>query len=82
MSRMPSITVDFRIGEKRYARRFWHAVPRVGDCVLLGAGKNRFPADHNGDAMFRVLQVTWGAESKIDSLSDKQVVIVHVEHVK
>lgn len=82
MTRMPPITVDFRIGEERYARRYWHAVPRTGEFVLLGAGKDRFPADQNGDAMFRVLQVTWGAESKIDAISDKQVVIVHVEHVK
>lgn len=82
MSRFPPISIDFRIGQEKYARRAWHAVPRVGDCVLLGAGKDRFPADHNGDAMFKVRQVTWGAEGEFDKSGERQVVIVHVEHVE
>lgn len=77
----PKITCDFRIGTEKYARRSWWAAPRVGDHVILGAGKNRFPADHNGDAMFLIVQATWGAESPQEASCDRQTVILHIKHV-
>lgn len=81
MTSLPPIKVDFRIGSEKYALRHWFAVPRVDEYVILGAGKDRYPADHNGDALFKVKQVTWGAESESDRNVDRQTVIVHVEHV-
>ena len=81
MTTRPKIIVSFRLGREEWARRMWWAVPRVGDCVILGAGKDRFPADHNGDAVFVVKQVTWGSESKTDADADWQGVICHIEHL-
>lgn len=81
MRPLPNATIDFRIGNERYAQRAWNHVPRVGDCLLLGAGKDRFKSDHNGDALFQVKQVTWGAENSLDKAAEVQRVIVHIEHV-
>lgn len=80
MTTFPKIRIDFRIGAEKWARRSWWAVPRVGDYVLLGAGKDRFPPDHNGDAMFKVKQIVWGAESQDDHDAGYQTVIAIVEH--
>lgn len=77
----PKIRIDFRIGNEKYARRTWFAVPRVGDCVILGAGRDRFPADANGDTGFLVKQIIWGAESKEDRDRDWMTVIVRIEHI-
>jgi len=32
--------------------------------------------------MFKVIQVTRGAEGEFDKSAERQIVIVHVEHVK
>lgn len=42
-----------------YAKRQWDYIPRVGECVLLGAG-GKYPADRNGLAMFMIKQICWG----------------------
>lgn len=78
----PKIRIDFRIGQERWARRSWWAVPRVGDFVILGAGNGRFPPDHNGDAMFAVKQVTWGAENPDERDRGWMTAIVHIEHAE
>ena len=80
----PKIIVRFRIfGEATdWASRTWWAAPRLGDHVILGAGKDRFPPDHNGDAIFKVVAVVWGAETSDESDRYWQRVIVMIEHVE
>ncbi len=78
------LTVNFYIKSsprEKYAVRFWQYVPRVGECVLLGAG-GKFEADHNGDAMFMIHQICWGVESKMQASYDKQAINVYIEHIK
>ena len=54
------IEIRFYIGNENWAVRYWAAVPRVGDEVMLGAGKDRFQADRYGKAAFVVRRVVWG----------------------
>lgn len=81
MRHTPKIKISFRIGHEKWSQRVWWAAPRVGDVVILGAGKDRFKPDHNGDALFRVDQVTWGAESPDEESVGWQSVICHISHI-
>lgn len=47
----------------QYAVRFWNHIPRVGDEVILNAGK-RYVPDGHGKAFFMVKRVVFGAESE------------------
>ena len=78
--RMP-IQIAFFVGNEKWAVRYWAAVPRVGDEVMLGAGKDRFEADPFGKAAFRVKRVVWGVEPLDASINDRQDVNVEVEPI-
>ncbi len=64
-----------------YAKRQWDYIPRVGECVLLGAG-GKYPADRNGLAMFMIKQICWGCESPQQESYGKQSVKIYVSFAK
>lgn len=46
-----------------WAGAVMNGVPRVGDEIMLGAGRNgEFPHDKDGKAAFRITRVIWGVE--------------------
>lgn len=55
------IEVMFFVGKRRYGVRYWFAVPRKGDEVMLG-DKDR-QNDPHGKAPFKVVRVVWGVEA-------------------
>ena len=53
---MSGVSILFFIGSERFAGRRWHAVPRVGDEVMLGPNRN-------AKKPYRVVRVVWGVEA-------------------
>jgi len=59
------VEISFFIDGKPWARKLWASVPRVGDEVMLGAGRNdEFSPDAHGKASFCVKRVVWGVEGE------------------
>lgn len=67
-------SIYFFVEGQRYATRAWHAVPRVGDEVMLN------DRTKNGDkSVFRVIRVVFGVENKDDATLGYQCVNVELE---
>jgi hypothetical protein len=80
MERSPEVEIGFFVGQNKYAVRRWPSVPRVGDQVMLGAGKD-YPADAFGKAAFVVVRVVWGVEAVDAHRYDPQAVNIEVEPI-
>lgn len=72
-----TIDIKFFVGREAYAARYLDQVPRVGDEIMLGAGKS-FEADKDGKAAFKVIRVVWGVERP---RSNRQAVNIELEHI-
>lgn len=59
------VSIRFFDGQGAYASRYWAHVPRVGDEVMLGAGR-KYEPDASGKAVFKVARVVWGVEGPDD----------------
>lgn len=57
----------------------WPAVPRQGELIFLGAGKE-FTADRLGNHLFEVTQVVWN--SKVYSQEGKLGVDIYIKSMK
>jgi len=62
---MEKVEIRFFDDFGEYAGRFWSHVPRVGDEIMLNAGK-RYEADSSGKTAFVVERVVWGVEGTRD----------------
>lgn len=75
MTQQNAVIAFFLDGE-RYALRQWSHVPRVGDEVMLGAGRDR-----PGEKMAcRVVRVVWGVEAETDP-HNLQFINIEIERV-
>ncbi|MBO6901416.1 MAG: hypothetical protein JJ864_08720 [Rhizobiaceae bacterium] len=68
------VSIRFFDAHGEYAARYWSHVPRVGDEIMLSAGK-RYGPDKSGKAAFIVVRVVWGVEGP----DDHRVQCVNIE---
>ena len=62
------VSIRFFLKEHgEYAARYWHHVPRQGDEIMLGVGRDfDFPRDSAGKAAFRIVRCVYGTEGPND----------------
>lgn len=71
------VAVAFFLDGEKYAMRLWQHIPRVGDEVMLGAGR-KAPAGEKIACI--VKRVVWGVEAETDPV-DFQAVNIEIERV-
>ena len=62
---MSKVSIRFFDAHGEYASRYWEHIPRVGDEIMLMAGK-RYVPDVYGKAAFLVKRLAWGVEGPND----------------
>jgi len=70
---MHGVLIMFFVDNERFAQRRWHAVPRVGDEVMLGRSAGKKP--------YRVVRVVFGVEAD-NALPDQQDVNIELRELK